>query len=221
MQIFHDAFTGTAAVGGFVGSTFLFAARFGIARGLFSNEAGQGSAAIAHAAAKTHYPAREGLVASVGPFIDTLLICTLTALTIIVTGTWKSGLKGVPMTAAAFSRGLEPVGLSSLGGHIVAIGLLLFALSTAISWSYYGDRAVGYLFGKHSIRPYRIIYCLFNFLGAIWGIDLVWSLCDMLITFMSIPNLIAMLLLSGIIVRETREYLEQKKRGFEPLEPNT
>lgn len=206
-MIFHDAFTGTAVKGGFIGSSFFLAARWGIARGLFSNEAGQGSAAIAHAAAKTRYPAREGLVASVGPFVDTLIICTLTALVIIVTGEWTSGLKGVPMTAAAFSKGLSPIGLSALGGHVVSIGLLLFALSTAISWSYYGDRAMGYLFGKGAVKPYRIAYCIFLFFGAIWGIDLVWSFCDMVITFMTIPNLIAIVLLSGVVLKETKEYL--------------
>ncbi|MCG2726990.1 MAG: sodium:alanine symporter family protein [Elusimicrobia bacterium] len=215
-MIFQDAFTGTAATGGFIGSTFFLTARFGIARGLFSNEAGQGSASIAHAAAKTKYPAREGLVASVGPFIDTLIICTLTALVVVVTGAWSSGLKGVSMTTEAFSIGLAPIGLSVIGSHIVAVGLLLFALSTAISWSYYGDRAMGYLFGKKAIKPYRLVYCGFCFLGAIWGIDLVWSACDMVITFMAIPNLIAMLLLSGVIVKETKDYFDKKKDGFSP-----
>ncbi len=218
VMIFRDAFSGTAATGGFIGSTFFLTARFGITRGLFSNEAGQGSAAIAHAAAKTHYPAREGLVAAVGPFIDTLIICTLTALVIIVTGAWTSGLKGVSMTSSAFSAGLAPIGLSVIGSHVVAIGLLLFALSTAISWSYYGDRAMGYLFGKHSVKPYRFVYCGFCFLGAIWGIDLVWGFCDMVITFMTIPNLLAMILFSGIIFKETKDYLKQKRDGFNTSE---
>ncbi|MCK5583105.1 MAG: alanine:cation symporter family protein, partial [Elusimicrobiales bacterium] len=101
-----------------------------------------------------------------------------------------------------------------IGSHVVAIWLLLFALSTAISWSYYGDRAMGYLFGKHSVKPYRFVYCFFHFLGAIWGIDLVWSFCDMVITFMTIPNLIAMILLSGVVFRETKAYLKEKKKGF-------
>jgi len=153
-------------------------------------------------------------VASVGPFIDTLIICTLTALVIVITGAWTSGFKGVSMTTEAFSIGLAPIGLSMIASHVVAIGLLLFALSTAISWSYYGDRAIGYLFGKKSIKPYRLVYCLFCFLGAIWGIDLVWSMCDMVITFMTIPNLIAMLLLSGVIVKETKDYLKQKETDF-------
>ncbi len=214
VMIFQDAFTGTAATGGFIGSSFFLTARFGITRGLFSNEAGQGSASIAHAAAKTKYPAREGLVASVGPFIDTLIICTLTALVIMVTGAWSLGLKGVSMTTSAFSIGLAPIGLSAIGSHVVAIGLLLFALSTSISWSYYGDRAMGYLFGKKAVKPYRLVYCGFCFFGAIWNIDLVWSFCDMVMTFMTVPNLIAMLLLSGVIIKETKDYLAQKKNDF-------
>lgn len=213
--IVSDAFSGTAATGGFVGSTFLFAARFGIARGLFSNEAGQGSAAIAHAAAKTKYPVREGLVASLGPFIDTLLICSLTALVIILTGSWHSGIKGVSMTIEAFSTGLAPIGLSFLGEHIIAIGLFLFALSTAISWSYYGDRAVGYLIGRKGIRFYRVIYCVVAALGAVWGMDIVWNVTDMFVTFMTIPNLIALLMLSPVIVAESREYLLAKRKTFE------
>ena len=207
--IFHDAFTGTAAAGGFIGSTFMLAARWGIARGLFSNEAGQGSAAIAHAAAKTSHPVREGLVASIGPFIDTLLICTMTAFVIIFTGKWSSGLIGAPMTIGAFSDGLSAIGISFIGRHIVALGLLLFSISTAISWSYYGDRAAGYLFGKKAIKPYRIVYCVFLFLGAIWGLDLVWSFSDMAITLMTIPNLIALILLRKTVFGEVREYFKR------------
>lgn len=210
-MIIHDAFTGTAAAGGFVGSTFLFAARFGIARGLFSNEAGQGSAAIAHAAAKTKFPVREGLVASIGPFVDTLIICSLTALVIMVTGAWKSGIKGVPMTIEAFSLGLKPLGLSFLGQHIIALGLFLFALSTAISWSYYGDRAIGYLFGPKGIKPYRIFYSIMAAFGAVWGLDLVWNITDMFVSFMTIPNLIALLLLSPVVVKEVKMYLNYRK----------
>ena len=211
--IFKSAFSGTAAGGGFIGATFLYAMRFGIARGLFSNEAGQGSAAIAHAAAQTQEPVREGLVASLGPFIDTLIICSLTALAILVTDTWQSGIKGVGMTIEAFNTGLAPIGLSALGAHIIAIGLFLFALSTAISWSYYGDRAIGYLVGKKGIRPYRIVYCIVAALGAIWGVDLVWSFVDMFITFMTIPNLIALLLLSPVVVSESKKYLAKLKEG--------
>jgi len=211
-MIFHDAFTGTAAAGGFLGSAFIFTITWGVRRGLFSNEAGQGSAAIAHAAAKTKYPAREGLVASVGPLIDTIIICTLTALVIILTGAWSSGIKGVAMTVDGFTRGLSNVGLGSLGMHIVAGGLLLFAFSTIISWSYYGTRAAEYLFGEKLIKPYRYLYGLFVFLGSIWGIDLVWHFVDMVITFMTVPNLIALLLLAPVVSKEIKSYFSEMKR---------
>lgn len=210
--IFHDAFTGTAATGGFAGSVFIMTLIWGVRRGLFSNEAGQGSAAIAHAAAKTKYPAREGLVASVGPFIDTLIICTLTALLIIVTGAWESGAKGVDMTILGLSKGLTKIGIAHTGRHIVIIGLLLFAFSTMISWSYYGSRAANYLLGEKYIKPYLYLFGLFVFLGSIWGIDLVWHFVDMVITFMTIPNLIALLLLGPVVVQETKKYFKEMEK---------
>lgn len=209
--IFTDAFTGTAAKGGFIGSVFIITLRYGVARGLFSNEAGQGSAAIAHAAAKTKHPVREGLVASVGPLVDTLFICTLTALVIIVSGAWDSGIKGVGMTVEGFGTGLEAIGIGFITKHIVALGLILFAFSTIISWSYYGSRAVEYLFGKKSILPYNYVYGLFVFLGSIWGIDLVWHFVDMVITFMTIPNLIALLLLGSVVKAEKDKYFSHLK----------
>ncbi|MCD4745276.1 MAG: sodium:alanine symporter family protein [Bacteroidales bacterium] len=210
--IFHDAFTGTAATGGFLGSAFILTITWGVRRGLFSNEAGQGSAAIAHAAAKTKYPAREGLVASVGPLIDTIIICTITALVIILTGAWSTGIKGVGMTVDGFTRGLSNVGLGSIGRHVVAGGLLLFAFSTIISWSYYGTRAAEYLFGEKLIKPYRYLYGLFVFFGSIWGIDLVWHFVDMVITFMTVPNLIALLLLAPVVSKEIKYYFSEMKK---------
>lgn len=213
--IFSGAFSGTAAKGGFIGSVFIITLRYGIVRGLFSNEAGQGSAAIAHAAAKTKYPVREGLVASVGPFIDTLIICTMTALVIIMSGAWTSGIQGAGMTIAGFTMGLEKIGAGFLGNHIVTWTVFLFGFSTIISWSYYGTRAVQYLFGSKWIKPYRYLYGVFIFLGSIWGIDLVWNFVDMVITFMTIPNLIAILLLSGVIKRESDKYFEMaEKEGW-------
>ncbi len=211
LLIFKDAFTGKAATGGFIGSVFIITLRYGVARGLFSNEAGQGSAAIAHAAAKTKYPVREGLVASVGPLIDTLIICTLTALVIILTGAWSSGIEGVGMTVKGFSIGLSRIGMDSWAGHVVAGGLLLFAFSTIISWSYYGTRGAEYLFGEKSIKPYRYIYGLFVFLGAMGRIDIVWHFVDMVITFMTIPNLIAILILAPVVKNETKKYFEHMK----------
>jgi len=210
-MIFTDAFTGTAATGGFVGSVFIMTLVWGVRRGLFSNEAGQGSAAIAHAAARTRYPVREGLVASVGPLIDTLIICTITALVIIVSGAWQGDIKGVGMTVEGFTIGLSEIGLGGIGRHIVAGGLLLFAFSTIIAWSYYGTRAANYLLGEKSIKPYRYIYGVFIFIGSIWGIDLVWHFVDMVITFMTIPNLIALLLLTPVVSKEIKLYFSDMK----------
>jgi len=209
--IFTEAFTGTAATGGFVGSTFIMTLIWGVRRGLFSNEAGQGSAPIAHAAAKTKYPAREGIVALLEPMIDTIIICTMTALMIIVTDSWQTGSKGVGMTVDAMNTGLHVFGIDGMGGHIISFGLLLFAFSTIISWSYYGSRATIYLIGEKAVKPFLYLYGLFVFFGAIWGLDIVWHFVDMVITFMTIPNLIAMLLLSGVVVRETKSYFEAMK----------
>lgn len=204
--IFTDAFTGQAAVGGFFGSAFLMTLLMGVRRGLFSNEAGQGSAPIAHAAARTKWPAREGLVASLEPLVDTLIICTLTALMIILTGAWELEKEGVRMTTRAMEIGLNRIGITGIGDHIVTGGLMLFAFSTIISWSYYGSRAVNYLFGEKYIKPYGYLYGLFVFLGSIWGLDLVWHFVDMVITFMTIPNLIALLLLAPVVMAETKKY---------------
>jgi len=210
--IVSDAFTGTAATGGFVGSTFLMTMVWGVRRGLFSNEAGQGSSPIAHAAARTKYPAREGLVASLEPMVDTLIICTMTALVIILTGAWSSGIKGVGMTVLGMERGLDRIGIHGIGEHIVGIGILLFAFSTVVSWNYYGTRAAIYLLGEKAVTPYNYLYTAFVFLGCIWGIDLVWHFVDAVITFMTIPNLIALLLLSPVIIKETNHYLAEMKR---------
>jgi len=207
--IFEDAFTGSAATGGFVGSAFILTLTMGVRRGLFSNEAGQGSAAMAHSAAKTQYPIREGMVASLEPFIDTLFICTLTALVIIMTGAWNSGIQGVGMTVLAFETGLSVINLGHIASHFVAIGLLLFAFSTIIAWSYYGTRAAQYLFGDKAIKPYYYVYALFVFFGAVWGIDLVWNFVDMVITFMTIPNLIAIVLLTPVIKKEINDYFSK------------
>ncbi len=208
-MIFTDAFTGTAAKGGFMGSAFIIALRYGVARGLFSNEAGQGSAAIAHSAAKTEHPLREGLVAAMEPFIDTICVCTLTALVIITTGAWTSGEAGITMTAIAFTSGLDPINLGFMGEHLVAATLVLFAFSTMISWSYYGSQATAYLFGWKKVKIYRYVFGLFVFLGALGKIDIVWNFVDMVITFMTIPNLIALILLAPVVHREIKKYFNQ------------
>jgi AGCS family alanine or glycine:cation symporter len=212
MVIFRDAFTGQAATGGFFGSAFLMTMLMGVRRGLFSNEAGQGSAAIAHAAARTKWPAREGLVASLEPLVDTIIICTLTALMIILTGVWELDKEGVAMTTKAMEVGLNEIGIFGVGKHIVAGGLMMFAFSTIISWSYYGSRAVNYLFGEKFIKPYGYVYGAFVFLGSIWGLDLVWGFVDMVITFMTIPNLIALLLLAPVVMTETKKYFSEMNR---------
>lgn len=209
--IFDSAFNGTALTGGFVGSTFFMTMVMGVRRGLFSNEAGQGSAAIAHAAAKTEYPVREGFVAILEPLIDTIVICTLTALVVIVTDSWSSGIQGVGMTISAFEMGFSNFGVVGIAKHIVAFGLVMFAFSTIISWSYYGSRGVQYLVGDKYIKLYYYVYGLFVFLGSIWSIDLVWGFVDMVITFMTIPNLIALILLFPVLKKEVQNYLALKK----------
>ncbi|HDP75422.1 MAG TPA: sodium:alanine symporter family protein [Bacteroidales bacterium] len=213
--IVKSAFTGHAATGGFVGSTFFMTIVWGVRRGLFSNEAGQGSAPMAHAAAKTPYPMREGFVASLEPFIDTLVICTITSLVILLTDVWSAdgAIKGVGMTVAAFQEGLREIGLGFFAHHMVAISLLLFAFSTIISWSYYGTRTAQYIFGDKAIKPYYYVFTLFVFFGSVWGIDLVWHFVDMVITFMSIPNLIALLLLFPVMKAEAEGYLKRLKAG--------
>jgi len=210
--IFHDAFTGTAATGGFAGSAFLYTLQIGVRRGLFSNESGQGSAPIAHATARTPYPVREGYVALLEPFIDTILICTLTGLVIILTGAWNvhGQIGGADLTAYAFRVGLgnlhDLADESRLGRLLVTFGVILFAYSTSLSWSYYGDRCMSYLFGLRAIKPYRFIFCVFLVVGATIKIDLVWNLCDIMNGGMAIPNLIALILLSGVVVKELKEY---------------
>jgi len=199
--IFRYAFTPMAAAGGFAGSLVLNTMRMGIARGLFSNEAGLGSAPIAHAAAKENEPVRQGLVAMLGPFIDTLVICTLTALVIIVTGAWQSGLNGATLTASAFSSSM-----SRGGDLVVGFGLVFFALSTIIAWSYYGDRCVHYIFGQKAVRPYRWIYCLLIPLGAVIKLELIWNIADIANAFMALPNLVGLLGLSGVVVTLTENY---------------
>ncbi len=207
--IFNDAFSGSAASGGFAGAAVAQAIRMGVARGVFSNEAGLGSAPIAHGAAQTEEPVREGLVAMLGPFIDTIVICTMTALVIVLTGSYSSGLSGADLTARAFNMGM-PV----LGGYVVTFGIVVFAFSTAISWSYYGDRSVEYLFGPTMITPYRILYCLILPVGAAVELNTVWTISDIFNALMAWPNLIGLLFLSGVVLRSTREYFSDPARVY-------
>lgn len=205
--IFHDAFSGSAAAGGFAGAALSQAIRFGVARGVFSNEAGLGSAPIAHGAAQTREPVREGLVAMLGPFIDTITICSMTALVIILTGAYREGQTGAELTASAFNAGLP-----GPGGYIVAFGIIFFAFSTAISWSYYGDRSVEYLFGPKLILPYRVLFCLLLPVGAYVELGTVWTVSDIFNALMAWPNLFGLLCLSPLVVRMTREYFADPGR---------
>jgi len=207
--IFHSAFNGSAATGGFAGAAVAQSIRFGVARGVFSNEAGLGSAPIAHGAAQTEEPVREGLVAMLGPFIDTITICTMTALVIILTGAYESGLSGAELTASAFN-----LGMPGKGGYIVAIGIAFFAFSTAISWSYYGDRSVEYLFGPKLIMPYRVLFCLLLPVGAAIELELVWTISDIFNALMAWPNLVGLLFLSPLVWRKTREYFADPSRVY-------
>ena len=169
--------------------------------GFFPNESGLGSAPIAHGAARTKEPVREGLVAMLGPFIDTIVICTMTALVIIMTGAYTSGQTGADLTASAFNKGI-----SGAGGVIVAFGIIFFAFSTAISWSYYGDRCIDYLFGEKLVTPYRILYCILLPVGAYIKLEVVWTVSDIFNALMAWPNLIGLVFLSPVVVRLTKEY---------------
>jgi len=259
VEIFHYAFTPFAAGAGFLGAVLARTIQKGVARGVFSNESGLGSAPIAHAAAKTHEPVREGMVAMLGPFIDTILICTMTALVIITTGSWHvrsddgellygPGAAGLPMKITLEGTGVQVIGtvgddpvpyrdkegqpyimptgasltvrafesqLPNVGKWIVAIGLIFFAYSTMIAWSYYGDRSCEYLFGSRSITPYRYVFCFFVILGTVGGLDLTWVIADNLNALMAAPNLIALIGLSPWVVKETVSYLRRMREAGE------
>ncbi|MCC5911557.1 MAG: sodium:alanine symporter family protein [Clostridiaceae bacterium] len=203
--IFKHAFTPTSAVGGFAGAVVMQSIRFGVARGVFSNEAGLGSAPIAHAAAKTDHPVRQGLWGIFEVFADTLVICTLTAVTIISTGVWNSGLTGAELTTQAFNKGLP-----GPGGIIIAIGILFFAFSTILSWSYYGEKCAEYLFGSGINKFYRIVWLPLIFVGAVGNLDLIWNIADTLNGLMAIPNLVGMLGLAAVVIKLTKEFFTEK-----------
>ena len=201
--VIEGAFSGTAAAGGFAGAGIMLAMRSGIARGIYSNESGLGSAPIVAAAAKTKWPAEQGLVSMTGTFIDTIIICTMTGLSIIVSGAWIGDVNGAALTEAAFSSAF-PV----LAKYILTGGLVLFAFTTIIGWSYYGERCAEYLFGVKCIMPYRICYIILVGLGVFLKLDMVWVIADIVNGLMAIPNLIALIGLSGVVVAETKLYFE-------------
>ncbi|SOE01697.1 alanine/glycine:cation symporter family protein [Caenispirillum bisanense] len=203
-QIVGDAFTGTAATGGFAGAAVWAAIRFGVARGIFSNEAGLGSAPIAHAAARTREPVRQGTVAMLGTFIDTIVVCTMTALVILTSGLWTSGETGAALSAAAFGAGFE-------GGElIVTFGLVVFAFTTVLGWAYYGERTAVYLLGVRAILPYRLLWVVALYVGATAKLEVVWLVADVMNALMAVPNLIALLALSGVVFAASRAYFSRK-----------
>jgi len=203
--IVKSAFTAQAAGGGFVGATVLAAARYGIARGLFSNESGLGSAPIVAAAAQCKNPVRQALVSSTGTFWDTVVFCAMTGLVLVTTimrnPAISSGLEGADLTNAAFSQ------IPIVGSVVLTVGLLTFVFSTILGWCYYGERAVEYLFGKKAIKPYRYLWVFAVLIGSVSSLPLIWNLADTMNALMAIPNLVSLLLLSKVIVEETREYL--------------
>ncbi|HPB80165.1 MAG TPA: sodium:alanine symporter family protein [Sedimentibacter sp.] len=209
-MIFSNAFTGTAAVGGFTGTVMMQAIRYGVARGIFTNEAGLGSAPIAHAAATTDHPVRQGLWGVFEVFMDTIVICSITALSILVTGVWETGESGAVLSAMAFDTGIPVV-----GKYIVSIGLILFAYSTILGWEYYGERCLEYLFGTKPIFAYRIIWVIAVIVGAVGGLTFMWDLADTLNGLMAFPNLVGVLMLSPVVFKLTKEYFSSDKSKAE------
>lgn len=201
--IIESAFNPTAAAGGFLGATVMLAMRSGIARGIFSNEAGLGSAPIVAAAAKTKWPAEQGLVSMTGTFIDTIIICTMTGLVLVVSGVWTGDLNGAAMTQSAFAMAFP-----AMAKYLLMIGLVLFAFTTILGWNYYGERCIEYLFGTKSIMPYRLVFIGLVASGAFLKLETIWVLADIVNGLMAIPNLIALLGLSGVVVAETKAYFE-------------
>jgi AGCS family alanine or glycine:cation symporter len=208
--VFESAFSGAAATGGFAGATVMMALRYGVARGLFSNEAGLGSAPMVHAAARTDHPVRQGLYGIFEVFIDTILVCTITGLVIVATGVWSGGATGAALAGEAFSVGLP----GTWGNIVVTTSLVLFAFSTLIGWSYYGETGVVYLFGARAAMPYRLVWLVFIYLGAVGSLQLVWDIADTLNGLMALPNLVSVLASIPLLLRLTREFmsLEQARR---------
>ncbi|MGV3246485.1 alanine/glycine:cation symporter family protein [Rothia sp. 11254D007CT] len=208
-QIFADAFTGSSAVGGFVGSTLMYAVQYGVARGIFSNESGMGSAAIAASAAQTTHPVRQGMVSMTQTFIDTIIVVSCTGLVLVVTGIWHASdpatgeqMSASVMTSQAFASVIGPA-----GSWIVTIGLVLFAYSTILGWAYYGERSIERLFGRRGVTPYRLFFAVIVYFGCTMELTVAWTFSDIANGLMAIPNLIGLLLMSGLIARETKYYL--------------
>jgi AGCS family alanine or glycine:cation symporter len=205
--IVDTAFNGAAATGGFVGATIMLALQSGVARGVFSNESGLGSAPIAHAAAETNSPVRQGSIAMLGTFIDTLIICTMTGLVLVVTGVWDGELHGAAMTSAAFSSQLP------FGDIILTLCIILFGFTTMLGWSYYGERCAEFLVGPKVIVPFRVLWVVGIFLGTQMSLELVWKMSDVLNGMMAIPNLIALVFLAPVVFRLSKEYFAEEEQA--------
>lgn len=207
--LFEQSLSGTAASGGFAGATVAQAIQWGVARGLFSNESGLGSAPIAAAAAKTNQPAKQALVSMTGTFLDTIIVCSLTGLVLSTTGVWTSGETGVDLTLLAFKSGLP----GDWGKWIVTLGVVTFAFSTILGWCYYGEKCFEYLVGDNYIRYYRMAWIVFVFIGAVVELELVWKFSDVMNAMMAIPNLIGLIGLSLLLSRETKEFEKGIREG--------
>ena len=211
-MVVKQAFTPTAASGGFLGASVMMGIRMGVSRGVFSNESGLGSAPIAAAAAQTKHPVTQALVSMTQTFIDTIVVCTMTGLVLILTGAWDSGKTGAELSTFAFQSGMP-------GGHyVVTIGLIMFAYSTILGWCYYGEKSIEYILGEKAVKPYRYVFVLVVGVGAVAKLDFVWSLSDTFNGLMAIPNLIGLLALSPVIYRETRGFFSESGKGEEPVQ---
>lgn len=204
--VVQSAFTGHAATGGFVGAGIMLAIQSGIARGVFSNESGLGSAPMAAAAAKTDSCVEQGLISMTGTFFDTIIICTMTGLTLVVTGAWQSDYAGAAMTSYAFASGLDS---SFIGPMMVTIGLMFFAFTTILGWNYYGERCITYLFGVKAILPYKVFFLVLIAAGAFMKLDMIWLIADIVNGLMAVPNLIGLILLRDVVVTETKEFFQK------------
>lgn len=205
--IFDHAFSGSAATGGFAGATLAAAMRYGIARGVFSNESGLGSAPIAAAAARTNDPVKQALVSMTQTFIDTLVVCTMTALVILTSTAWTQGVSAGELTSVSFGQTL-----GRYGEVLVTVATVLFAYSTLIGWNYYGEKAIEYLFGPKAIPPYRVIFVALVIVGSLTSLEFVWNFSDLMNGLMAVPNLIALLILSPVIQQETERYFREKNK---------
>ncbi|WP_319507677.1 sodium:alanine symporter family protein [uncultured Methanolobus sp.] len=201
--VFRSAFSRTAATGGFLGASIMMAIQFGVARGVFSNEAGLGSTPIAAAAAKVKSPVKQGLISMTATFFDTIIVCSMTGMVLIISGSWKGELAGAYMTNYAYSSVLENVGT-----YVVGIGLMFFAFTTILGWNYYAERCTEFLFGVKAILPFKFVYILMVSMGAFLTLDIIWILADIFNGLMAVPNLIALIALRKIVISETKEYFD-------------